>query len=309
MFHTMDCIRIIQYISPKGASLEPPPSSKPILTNSYEIHPYFITKVQELSFSGEKDDNPYAHLWEFKQVCSCLHILGMSPETLKWKLFSFSLTGLAKLWYTWFVESAQGEWEAVKAKFFLTFFPITRVVCLRREVLNFKQREKESLGASWACLMDLYSSGPDLALPEPILLQHFYLGLSDKSTQFLDIALGGAFLHLPISEGRAILETILENSPYTDDHHDSLEEKDNPISTQEDVLIAKSLLIPSKSLATNHIPEPFLGTPKEEEIHPLEFPFEFEEDLSPHVGNTFNHPIQQRSLASLSPNHHLPHSS
>ena len=113
------------------------------------------------------------------------------------------------------------------------FFPIARVVHLRREVLNFKQREKESLGAAWAHLMDLYSSGLDLAIPEPILLQHFYLGLSEKSTQFLDIASGGAFLHLPISEGRAILDTILENSPYTDVHHDSPEEKDNPIPTQE----------------------------------------------------------------------------
>jgi len=145
------------------------------------------------------------------------------------------------------------------------------VVSLRREVLNFKQREKESLGAAWARLMDLYSSSPDLAIPEPILLQHFYLGLSEKSAQFLDIASGGGFLHLPISEGRAILETILENSPYTDGHHDSLEEKDNLIPTQEDVSTVESFPIPSKSLAAYHIPEPFLGTPREEEIHPLEF--------------------------------------
>jgi len=65
------------------------------------------------------------------------------------------------------------------------------------------------------------------------------------------------------------------------------------------------LPIPPKSFTANHIPEPFLGTPKEEEIHPLEFPFEFEEGLSSDVGNTFNHPIQQRSLASLTPNQHL----
>jgi hypothetical protein len=63
-------------------------------------------------------------------------------------------------------------------------------------------------------------------------------------------------------------------------------------------LTAKSLPIPSKALACDLIPKPFLGTPKEEEIHPLEFPFEFEEDLSLDVRNTFNHPIQQRSLAS-----------
>ena len=95
------------------------------------------------------------------------------------------------------------------------------------------------------------------------------MGLSEKSTQFLDIALGEAFLHLSIIERRAILDTIFENSPYIDGHHDSPKEKDNPIPTQEDVLTTKSLQIPPKSFAANHIPEPFLGTPKEEEIHPL----------------------------------------
>ena len=140
--------------------------------------------------------------------------------------------------------------------------------------------------------MDLYSSGPDLGMPSPILLQHFYLGLSEESTQFLDIASRGAILHLSDSEGRAILDTILENSPYTDVHDDSPKEKGIPTPKQEEVSTAKSLLIPSKALATDPIPGPFLATPKEEEIHPLEFPFEFEEDLSPDIGNTFNHRIQ-----------------
>jgi len=69
-------------------------------------------------------------------------------------------------------------------------------------------------------------------------------------------------------------------------------------------LTANSLPIPSKALAADPIPGPFLGTPKEE-IYPLELPFKFEEDLSPDIENTFNHPIQQRSLASLTPNHLL----
>jgi hypothetical protein len=66
-----------------------------------------------------------------------------------------------------------------------------------------------------------------------MLLKHFYLGLSEKSTHFLNIALGGAFLHLSVSEGRAILDTILENSPYTNVHDDSPKEKDIPTPVQE----------------------------------------------------------------------------
>ena len=57
-----------------------------------------------------------------------------------------------------------------------------------------------------------------------MLMQHFYLGLRQSSAQFLDLASKGAFLHLPISEGRVVLATILDNTPYTDDHSDALEE-------------------------------------------------------------------------------------
>ena len=81
--------------------------------------------------------------------------------------------------------------------------------------------------------MDLYLSSPDLGIPSPILLQHFYLGLSEESTQFLDIASGGAFLHLSDSEGRAILDTILKNSPYADLHDDSPKEKDIPTPSKK----------------------------------------------------------------------------
>ena len=83
--------------------------------------------------------------------------------------------------------------------------------------------------------MDLYSSGLDLGIPSPILLQHFYLGLSEESTQFLNIASGGAFLHLFDSEGRAILDTILKNFTYTNVHDDSPKQKDIPTPKQEEV--------------------------------------------------------------------------
>jgi hypothetical protein len=53
-------------------------------------------------------------------------------------------------------------------------------------------------------------SGPNLKLPEPMLLQHFCRG----SAKFLDISSGGSLTHLTPSEGRNILNKILENIPY-----------------------------------------------------------------------------------------------
>jgi hypothetical protein len=80
----MDTIPIHQYAAPASACLEPPKSSKPILTSGYELRLCLINMVQEQSFLGECNESLYYHLWEFKQTCACLHITGISNETLRW---------------------------------------------------------------------------------------------------------------------------------------------------------------------------------------------------------------------------------
>jgi hypothetical protein len=92
-----------------GTSLKPVESSEPILAPGYELRPWLINMVQDQPFSCEVDENPYSHLREFKQTSSCLHIEGMLDETLRWKLFPFSLTGEAKCWYSLNIGSSQGD--------------------------------------------------------------------------------------------------------------------------------------------------------------------------------------------------------
>ena len=80
----------------KGELLEPTPVSKPTHSSGCELHPSLKAMVQAQSFSGHDCENPRHHLLAFKEMCSCLSISGMTQETLKWKLFPFSLTGKAK---------------------------------------------------------------------------------------------------------------------------------------------------------------------------------------------------------------------
>ena len=105
----MDSTPIIQLSVPKGELLEPPPSLHPILTDGYELCPAFIAMVRKQSFSSIEDENPYNHLREFEQLCSCLTIAGMTQETIKWKLFSFSLLGRAKQWYAHTIGGVNGS--------------------------------------------------------------------------------------------------------------------------------------------------------------------------------------------------------
>jgi hypothetical protein len=76
------------------------------------------------------------------------------------------------------------------------------------EVLGFRQKEKETLGAVWARFLDLNMSSPNLELSEPMLLQHFCRGHVKESAQFLEIYSRGS-LWQPAQEN-----TVL--SPKTD---------------------------------------------------------------------------------------------
>ena len=131
---------------------------------------------------------------------------------------------------------------------------------------------------------------PDLAITEPMLLQHFYCGLSKGLAQHLDITFGGAFLCLPVSERKWVLTRILENTLYTN--------VDDPIPKREEIFMAKTPPILSKNHAIH--PEPQIS--KEEEIQPSKHPYKFEEDLFPDFadyGNTLNYHFQKRPSKKL----------
>jgi hypothetical protein len=132
----MNSTPICPYVVPTSVSLRPPKFVEPILAPSYNLHPCLIKMIRNLPFLGEGNKNSYLHLQEFERTCACLHIAGMSNKTLRWKLFSSSLMEIAKQWYDLTVESMQGDWETLCSKFYLRFFPISKVVSLRKEILN-----------------------------------------------------------------------------------------------------------------------------------------------------------------------------
>ena len=91
----------------KGESPKPP--SKPNFSSGFELHPGLIGMVRAQPFSRHDNENPYHHLHEFEEMCSCLSNSGMTQETLKWKMFPFCLIEKVKQWYTLAVESMNGD--------------------------------------------------------------------------------------------------------------------------------------------------------------------------------------------------------
>jgi hypothetical protein len=120
-----------------GKYLEPSTSSHPIEAEGYEICPDFISLVREFNFAGGLDENPHKHLQDFDEICATLMISWMNHETLMWKAFPFSLTGWAKQWYMLHVSNCHGSWVILKDQSYFAFFPLSKIIDLHNEVLNF----------------------------------------------------------------------------------------------------------------------------------------------------------------------------
>jgi hypothetical protein len=234
--------------------------------------------VRKLNFAGGLDENPYKHLQDFEEICAHLMISGMNHETLKWKAFSFSLMGWGNQWYKLHVSSCHGSWVILKDHFCFTFFPLSKIIDLRNEVLNFAQKEGESLGAAWSRYNKLALSGPQLSILDAMFMQHFVHGLGIESAEYLDMTSGGVFVHCTVEEGRLILDRILLVTPLED-----LQIK-APLISKDDI---------SASPAKEELLQPTApGIGSENEIEdPTPFPLSIEEDcFNDNIGNSSKPP-------------------
>ena len=119
MFSIMEPTPNPTLFASKGEFPEPPSKAK--ISSGYELRPSLIAMVWAQPFFGLDSGNPCNHLHEFEEVCSCLRISGITQQTLRWKLFPFSLTGKVKQWYIFAIESTNGDWDEIKDKFCLAF--------------------------------------------------------------------------------------------------------------------------------------------------------------------------------------------
>ena len=152
------------------------------------------------------------HTITCESLSKCIHVVpSQACHTIPSSGSCFPSPLLRRL-NTYTIGSVNGSWDELRDKFCLSFFPQSRVIALRRDILCFQQNEKESIGAAWARFSLLLMYGPNLSMPDHVLLQHFYIGLDKEFALYLDIAAGGSFSHKTPFKGREILDRITENT-------------------------------------------------------------------------------------------------
>jgi len=108
-----------------------------------------------------------------------------------------------------------------------------------------------------------------------MILQHFFLGLNDKNQEYLNLASGGAFMHITVDHAKTIFTNISNDLP---------KEKEELLEEESRLAENKLLLDLSQSI---------VELANEMEITPnFEWLFEIEDNFFDDFGNTtFYHKI------------------
>ena len=118
----------------------------PIQANNFELKPALITMVHQHQFTRHPSEDPNEHLGRFLRMENTIKRNGVNPDIIKRQLFPFSLRDVATA--SWFESMPYGpvdNWEELVEAFMERVFPPALTSERIREIITFKQGEKESL--------------------------------------------------------------------------------------------------------------------------------------------------------------------
>ena len=151
-----------------------------INANNFEPKPVLINMVEQAQFRSPLDD-PNMHLAMFLEIYDTVKMNGVTEDTIRLRLFPFSLRDKAKGWLQSLQPGSITSWQDMAEKFLDEFFPPAKTAQLRSEIGQFKQNDFESLYEAWERYKDLIRRCPQHGLPNWLQIQMFYNGLNGQT--------------------------------------------------------------------------------------------------------------------------------
>jgi Retrotransposon gag protein. len=125
----------------------------------FDLKSSLITMAQARPFCGKPNEDANAHLQQFLEICSTYTIKGVSPDTVRLRLFPFSLLGRAKQWF-YANRAAVNTWDKCSTAFLSKFFPMGKTNALRGRISSFQETRDESIPEAWERLQEYVAACP-----------------------------------------------------------------------------------------------------------------------------------------------------
>ena len=91
------------------------------------------------------------------------------------------------------------------------FFPHSKTVQLRNQIIQFTQKDGESLYDAWERFKEILRLCPHHGLEKWLIIHTFYNGLYYTTKFFVDAVAGGALMNKTYTAAYALIENMAQN--------------------------------------------------------------------------------------------------
>ncbi|XP_027120640.1 uncharacterized protein [Coffea arabica] len=168
--------------------------------------------VQQSQYGGNATEDSNSHLSTFLEICDTINFNGVSDDAIKLRLFLFSLRDKAKVLLQSHPPNTFTTWAELAKAFLNKFFSPEKTAKVRMDITSFSQQEGETLYETWEGCRELQRRCPHHDLPDWLIVQTLYNGLTFPTKTHVDATAGEALMGKSAEEAQQLIEEMVANN-------------------------------------------------------------------------------------------------
>ncbi|GKA81412.1 reverse transcriptase domain-containing protein, partial [Tanacetum coccineum] len=145
---------------------------------------------QNCQFNGFRDEDANEHLNKYLSITQFMKQNGVSQDNISLNLFPFSLTYEAESWFYHLKTHSIHTWEEMILKFLSKYYPHSRALQLRKDIMNFRQLPIELVFEAWERFKSCLRKCPDHRISLIDQIFTFYHGITMVDQDKIMVAVG-----------------------------------------------------------------------------------------------------------------------
>ncbi|CAN6581407.1 unnamed protein product [Malus baccata var. baccata] len=109
--------------------------------STFEIKQHMLNILP--TFHGLSSNDPNMHIAEFLMGCKNILVMGFSTESIKLRLFPYTLKDQARRWLLTLPCGSISTWAQLSEIFLNKYYPASKTLNMRTQILSFAQKPKE----------------------------------------------------------------------------------------------------------------------------------------------------------------------